>query len=882
IVLISDGNENLGNAEEQARIAKQNQVQIDVLPLGKGQRNEHEVLVQSVEAPPLTEQGSRFPIRVLIRSYNPHPVRGTLTLEQVVEGRREHVAPSPWGDVVLRPGLNSISFPPPKERPKGSYTYEAKFKPEWVVLPDGRSEKAPLGRIQNKQASTHVLALGQRRILFVEGLKDGKEDKLEHDFLVERLRELGDKDSRKFRIDHVRSDQLPKEQANLGVFLSNYDCVVLANAPADDFTDDQQEMIRSNTYDQGCGLIMIGGPDSFGAGGWQNTAVEKALPVDCEIKSLKVQGKGGLVLIMHACEMGDGNIWEKKIAKLAIDKLGPMDMIGITGLGWQGMEWHVPFQTVEGKREQMKRQIDKMTPMDMPEFDTGLKMAHEKLTDPKNDLAKKHVIIISDGDPQLANQAFLAKMKADKVTVTTVGVATHGAPSDQNMNNIAVSTGGRYHNVKNPNALPQIYTKETRLISQSFIYEKRFLPKLIISEGPTAKLPENLEALYGFVRTTPKQSPLVQMSILGPPQGEQDFPVLAQWHYGLGKAAAFTSDARSGLDRVAWDRDWAGARWYTGFWEQMLDYAVRSVETGRLTLNTEYRDGKVKVIIDARDRDNRPLTDLTLRGGITPPGQRLDDARKYELKFEQKNSGQYEAEFKADEAGSYFLNAQAKRLVKQKKDGKEVEVEETDSVRTGVTIPYSPEFADMESNVDLLERLRAATGGMTIEEDPNALNSIARSGTLFRPGEPTSRSMQPIWFWLVFATGVLLFFDVAVRRIAVEPAEIYAAGEKYWQRLRGTLVVAAATPQFLDRLKTKKAEIGESLEKKAQTRFEPTGTAPLPPPPGADIGVPQKPSTTPRPVTPKASEPSAEAGDFASRLMRAKRKAMEDRDKKQE
>src|SRR5262249_29514544 len=56
IVLISDGNENLGNAEEQARIAERNGVQIDVVPLAAGYRNEDEVLVESVDAPPRTEQ----------------------------------------------------------------------------------------------------------------------------------------------------------------------------------------------------------------------------------------------------------------------------------------------------------------------------------------------------------------------------------------------------------------------------------------------------------------------------------------------------------------------------------------------------------------------------------------------------------------------------------------------------------------------------------------------------------------------------------------------------------------------------------------------------------------------------------------------------------
>ena len=36
------------------------------------------------------------------------------------------------------------------------------------------------------------------------------------------------------------------------------------------------EMLRGNTYDQAAALVMVSGPDGFG-GGWQDTAVEKAL-----------------------------------------------------------------------------------------------------------------------------------------------------------------------------------------------------------------------------------------------------------------------------------------------------------------------------------------------------------------------------------------------------------------------------------------------------------------------------------------------------------------------------------------------------------------------------------------------------------------------------
>src|SRR4029077_16001010 len=128
------------------------------------------------------------------------------------------------------------------------------------------------------------------------------------------------------------------------------------------------------------------------------------------------------------------------------------------------------------------------------------------------------------------------------------------------------------------------------------------------------------------------------------------------------------------------------------------DYSLRAVETGRLNMVTEYKDGKVKVTVDARDKDGRPMSDLTIVGGVPSPNSKPEDARKGELKFEQKNSGIYEAEFKADEAGSYFVNARAERKVKKLVNGKEVETKELDSVRAGVTIPYSPEFADMESN----------------------------------------------------------------------------------------------------------------------------------------------------------------------------------------
>jgi uncharacterized membrane protein len=889
IVLLSDGNENLGNAEEQARLAKLNGIQIDVVPLAAGVRNENEVLIQSVEAPTQTEQGSRVPIRVLIRSYNPKIVRGELTVTQKsteVLPTGEAIAPSVPVPIVggpgvekdgipaivqLRPGLNPFSFKQTLAGAKTSYTFEAKFTPLAVIDENGvQTAGLPGDRGENNQAQTHVVALGQRRVLFIEPAdKPGQ-----HKLLMNQLPRSG---KSQFQVFPITTKDLPATKGDLGVFLSNFDCIVLANVPAEQLSQDQMEMLRSNTYDQGCGLVMIGGPESFGAGGWQDTPVERALPVDCDIKNLTVAGKGGLVLIFHASEFDFNNRLQKETAKLAVKKLSPIDMVGI--IYWDfGTDWYVKFQTVGGNKPGILSKIEKMTPNDMPDCNPALQMALQELTKPIHNLAVKHVIFISDGDHWNADGALLARMKAAGVTCTTVCVTNHGQTEINKMKALAEATGGRSYNVKSASQLPEIYTRETRIVSQSFVHEGKFQPALRHADGPAAGLSAPLPPLYGFNRATKKPSALASMPVEGPSIGDQEFPILAYWHYGLGKAVAFTSDARSQrAGFLGWDRDWASSDIYLKFWEQVLAWAMRSVETGRLTMVEEVRDGKIKVTIQARDSNKKPITNLRLEGAVTPPSPQANGGKPIVLDFKQKNAGEYEAEFKADEAGSYFLNATAKQTVEDVKDGKKTLVDKiVDGVRSGVTIPYSPEFTDLETNLAAMRRLAEITGGNVYEENDPELKRVIDSALVYRQSPHKERSYQAFWFWLVMLAGVGLLLDVAIRRVAVEPSEAFATASHWWDRLRGRRVTTE-TP-FLERLRSRKAAVGETLNKDRSTRrFEGESTGAVAPE-GADVAE-ERPVTRPAPK-PAAPEPTGD--DFAARLMRAKKKAMEDRERKDE
>ena len=893
IVLISDGNENMGRAEEEARIARQNGVEIDVVPIAAGRSHKNEILVERIEAPPITEKDSRLPLRVVVRSFHPQVVVAQLNLRKInFEPGKEGKDDKHTVTVKLHQGLNVYYFQQAGSKEDTVFAYEATVVPLRVETPGGAlvSKDLPGDRVDNNVARVCVMARGERAILLLEPREDGQENSVTHQLLVDWLR----KTKSSLKVAAMSPDQLRRitkgDNERLATFLGKFDAVILANVPAEMIPPEEQQVIRSHVHDQGAGLIMIGGNQSFGAGGWQNTEIEKALPVNMELKSMKVDGKSGLVLIMHASEIAEGNAWQRKIAKLALEKLSPMDMVGqihydhgFAG-GAPGHRYHIPFQEIGGNRQRLLRLVDTMEPGDMPDVDPAFQLAHKELTNKEYGLGTKHIILISDGDHWAASQGWLNRLKASNITCTTVCITSHGQAEVRMMAAVAQSTGGRAYHIKDANELPAIYIKETRLVSQSFVHEKPFDPILVGREGPTEGMHGALPQLHGFVRTTKKDSSLVKLLIETPLLGGEHkyrFPILATWQYGLGKSVAFTSDARTTAGgKPYWDRDWANADLYAKFWDQTIAWALRPTETGKhLFLSTEHKDGKIKITVEAQDVDKTPLTDVKLKAGITSPGFKVKDDKKFELKFEQKNAGVYEAVIPADEVGAYFINIRAEwDKLERDKNGNVVKTPMTDNVRAGVTIPYSPEFAEMESNPGLLEKLSEMTGGKIYRDDSAALDKAALASDVFRPVPESHATLQAFWPWLVFLTALCLLLDVAVRRIAIQPDVMWTKAVTVWQRLRGQAVTEEKMPEYIERLKSRKASVGETMDKKkAAKKFEKAEGTTAPAAPTVEpLAPPAVEKPKPPPAKPKAQE---EEGDFASRLMRAKKKAMEERDK---
>lgn len=851
MVILSDGNENRGNALEQAAVAKQLGVRVDVIPIDY--KYDHEVLVEKVMLPPDVKKGETVSINVVISASE--PTSGKL---QIFQKADNYSAPAPGNEqpspVKLKRGLNVFTLKQTITEPN-FYTFKAEFTPD-----QGAGDK----RAINNVAEGFTQARGNATALLIEGTRG------EHDDLVRALRDKGIAVTVMAapRIDgsgEVGGDAIPTELAQL----QPYDTVILGNVPKESFTEAQHKMFETNVHDMGCGLVMIGGPNSFGAGGWMNTPVEKALPVDMQIKAMRVMGKSAMVLIMHASEIAEGNYWQKVIAQQAIKTLSTYDYVGL--IHWEGQEaWLFPLREIGGGRSTMLRAIDRMTPGDMPDFDPSLQLAMNGLMS-KKDAMTKHVIIISDGDPTPPTSSIVNRLAANKITVTAVLTAAHGNDfaATSVMTNLAKATKGRFYNVTNPKALPRIYQKEARIISRPLIFEKSppWTPNLQYASEPLSRIPSQLPGISGLVLTSLKESELVELPITSPQPTGQTNPVLAHWTYGLGRSVAFTSDAGK-----RWSNAWTSWENYSAFWSQVIRWSMRPVERGNLTLALRRDAGKVKVVVDALDKDNQFLNFLQMQGVVVKP-----DMTRGTVQLAQTAPGHYEGVVPdAEASGNYFVNIGYR-------GGKGVQ----GVLSSGVSVPYSDEYRELRSNPETLKTIASLAGGDVFEwrrktnGDLDIPAMVAEHNVFDRDKSlPPPKSFRDLWPDLLWLAALLFLADIAVRRVSPDWERIGKFIGDTYKKMRGAEIAPVA--EYMEKLKSRKADVNEQIERtRAATRFEPP---PLPLP-DSDRPVLEELENASQAARPESAsrpslapdEPKTQEDSYTNRLLRAKQKVWEER-----
>lgn len=700
IVLLSDGNPTAGDA---VRAALQCGVPVTTVPLAT--RSEPEVQVSSVQVPAQVREGEPFAVDVVIDANHDDEARVEVFrgAHQVLAERRK-----------LKKGENRFRFEQSIVRERLA---------EYTVRVSGAAHDTLL---DNNTASGLVFTSGKPRVLLVDS------EPKQSQSLAQAL------EQEEIQVDVRPEAGLPDALGDL----QNYELLILSNVPATALSQRQMEMVRTFVQDLGGGLIMIGGDQSFGLGGYYKTVLEEVLPVRSDFEKDKEKPSLAMVLVIDKSGSMGGEKIElaKEAAGAAVELLGPSDRIGVIAFEGESF-WLSELQTA-GNKSRILDEISRLEAGGGTNMYPAMEDAYDALQSANAKL--KHAIILTDGISSPGDfQGLATSMASSRITVSTVAV---GDGADTNLLEEIASLGhGRYYFTDDPNSVPQIFAKETVAASKSAIQEQPFLPQVMrltpVLGGIDLK---SAPFLLGYVMTRPK--PTSELILIS----EQGDPVLAWWRYGLGMSVAFTSDAKS-----RWAPEWLTWPGYSKFWAQVVRHAMRKAEAHGVFVDIQQRMGRAVVTMDAANPDgqyiNQAQTQLTV---IDPQlGQR-------QLELAQVAPGRYTAEFPTPRSGAYHLE------LSQQQGGKTIS-----RLARGLTVGYPDELRLRPTNDELLRSLARVSGG---RYNPTP-------SEIFAATERTAARPTPLWPYLVLAAALLWVLDVALRRIDFSlflPVRTLAAGRR--------------------------------------------------------------------------------------------------------
>jgi Ca-activated chloride channel family protein len=781
LVLLSDGNDTAGAASQAILAAAQRGIRLDVVR--PDEQTYGEALVDGVDAPAGARVGETVELSVRVRS----TVRTTATLRLLADGGTVATR-----RLELEPGSVTVPFTIEADEP-GFHVFRAVLEPQ----DDHFTE--------NNAADAYVLVTGEPQVLVATDDAGRAAD------FLDALREA------RLNVTVVPSGGVPSSLATL----AGYDAVVLDNVSADALGATAMSSLQIYVRDLGKGLVMIGGRQSYGAGGYLNSVMEEVLPVYMTVRDrerspdvalVAVVDKSGSMADCHCtgddrdtATSGTRGFEKVDIAKEAIlraaDALAPTDQLGVVAFD-EGAHWAVSTGPIDPGSLQgsLAFRADGQT-----NIYAGLKAAYDDLV--RNPAKLRHIILITDGwSSSGAYDALLADMKAAGITLSTIGT---GGGSAQILRNLAEQSGGRYYDAADATTIPDIFLKETIRTAGEQIVEERFqpipsAPSDILRGLDAARLPN----LRGYNATTAKGTATVALLT-----GRED-PLLAQWQYGLGRAAAWTSDTRQ-----QWATDWIDTDAFGALAAQLVTWTLPPQDDRGIDVQlSPGRDGELSIEVSSLDDDGTPRNFYRTVVRLVGPG-----LEPLQVALEQTGPGRYAGTLRADEPGAYLVR------VAQIRDGAD-----SASRTLGIVSPAAEEFRRLGIDQEALAEYAAAGQGreLVIDEDGVAAASVW-SHDISAAAFPA-----PIWPLLLLLAMVLVPIDVGVRRVALARSDFERA--RAWVVRR--LGVGPPAPETVPGLAELRAAKGRS-ERRADRS------------PAIDEPPVAEPAAAPRPARPRARAP---------------------------
>ena len=649
--------------------------------------------ISQLNVPSRVYQGQSFTVTVQVTAN--HDTAGTLVLYQ-------NRTPVSSREVTLRRGDNTFTFRD-TAADTGVVTYEAR------LISEGDS------CAQNDSMGGYVYVQGAPKLLLVEG-RQGEGSEMAAMLCAAAM-----------QYETVLPAQLPYDAEQL----RQYDGVVLVNVDYDAADEEQWAALDSAVRVLGRGLTVIGGDSSYALGGYRGSKLEEMLPVTIDVRNkLDLPSLALMLVIDKSGSMSDGMFGTtrlelaKEAAMRAAEVLTPNDQVGVIAFD-DAAKWVVNLQKAEDV-EAIQNQIGTIRPGGGTAFFTALYEATYALMNAQ--AQQKHIIFLTDGEAGDTGYLQLCDiMQQNDITLTTVAV---GSGADQaTLRTLAQQGGGRAYAANEFDNLPKIFTKETYLVSGSYVQNRTFTP--VITEQSALTDFEGFPQLSGYLAATEKS--LATVSLMS----DREDPILAWWQYGAGRVVAFMADSRG-----AWTSEFLQWDQAAAFYGGMAAFTLPGEEReGQLT--TERQGDALRIVYTAPEDAQTGLS--------TSVTALLPDGTQTQLALQESAPGVYEGEIAAAQLGAYALR------VEQRDESGELQR----VMEGGAVNGYSGEYDLRNQNAEsTLPYLSALTGGREITDSAEMLKST----------HAVVRARRDLTQPLLWALMVLLLCDIALRRLSWDVA----------------------------------------------------------------------------------------------------------------
>ncbi|MEI7744290.1 MAG: VWA domain-containing protein, partial [Chloroflexota bacterium] len=258
IILLSDGNDTTGSGQAEAALAAARgiQVQTHLTGLNGGE----EVLVERLTSPSTARLGESITVSADVTSTVAQPAAVRLFVNGELAKTLE---------TSLAEGPNRVEF---TFTPK-----DAGFLRFRVAVEAARDTFN-----QNDRADSNTIVKGEPKVLVVKG----------DESVAQQL--VGALQKEKQTVETVIPEALPADIASL----ADYDSIVLVDVPRIRLSDKVLTALQVYVRDLGRGLVVIGGPEAYGAGSYTGTPLEETLPVDMGVRDRQKQPDVALVVVI--------------------------------------------------------------------------------------------------------------------------------------------------------------------------------------------------------------------------------------------------------------------------------------------------------------------------------------------------------------------------------------------------------------------------------------------------------------------------------------------------------------------------------------------------------------------------------------------------------